>query len=268
MKFNARFVLLLIAGLLAAARVEAAPPVCNGGSEGTIVYNKDHKQVQFCNGTDWINTSGNFNADTLAGLSCSSGQIAKWNGTAWGCAADSGGLPALTSANLWVGNGSNVATAVAMSGDATLSNAGVLTIANNAVGTAEITNASIALADLSATGTPSAATFLRGDNSWAAPGYVSPVVYNAGSATSINWGNGTQQYTTASCGALTFSNMLDGGVYTLAVQGATSGTCSFTHAGLTFRLPPGHGATTAATHTVYSFARMGTVVYVSWLKGI
>jgi len=44
----------------------------------------------------------------------------------------------LTSANILVGNGSNVATAVAMSGDATLSNTGVLTIANNAVTLADL----------------------------------------------------------------------------------------------------------------------------------
>jgi hypothetical protein len=39
----------------------------------------------------------------------------------------------LTSANIFVGNGSNVATGVALSGDATISNTGSLTIANNAV---------------------------------------------------------------------------------------------------------------------------------------
>lgn len=40
---------------------------------------------------------------------------------------------ALTSTNIYVGNGSGVATAVAMSGDATLSNAGALTIGSNKV---------------------------------------------------------------------------------------------------------------------------------------
>jgi hypothetical protein len=104
----------------------------------------------------------------IGNLTCTNGQILKFNGTTWGCAADSGGtLPALNAANIWVGNASNAATAVAMSGDATLSNAGVLTIGSNAVGSAEITNASIALADLSATGTASATTYLRGDNKWA-----------------------------------------------------------------------------------------------------
>lgn len=42
-------------------------------------------------------------------------------------------LAALTSTNILVGNGSNVATAVAMSGDATLANTGALTIATGAV---------------------------------------------------------------------------------------------------------------------------------------
>ncbi len=41
-----------------------------------------------------------------------------------------GALPALTSGSIWVGNGSNAATAVTMSGDATLSNAGALTLKN------------------------------------------------------------------------------------------------------------------------------------------
>jgi microcystin-dependent protein len=41
--------------------------------------------------------------------------------------------PVLTSANVFVGNSSNVATGVALSGDATITNAGVLTIGTNAV---------------------------------------------------------------------------------------------------------------------------------------
>lgn len=104
----------------------------------------------------------------IGNLSCTNNQILKFNGTTWGCAADNGGtLPGLNSAQIWVGDGSNAATAVTISGDATLSNAGVLTIGSNAIGSAEITNASIALADLSATGTASATTYLRGDNTWA-----------------------------------------------------------------------------------------------------
>ncbi|MEE9366626.1 MAG: hypothetical protein V3W44_08075, partial [Dehalococcoidales bacterium] len=49
----------------------------------------------------------------------------------------------LTSANILVGNASDVATGLAMSGDATIDNAGALTIANDAVTTAKIADANV-----------------------------------------------------------------------------------------------------------------------------
>ncbi|MBP7804738.1 MAG: tail fiber domain-containing protein [Candidatus Pacebacteria bacterium] len=52
----------------------------------------------------------------------------------------------LTDGYIFVGNGSNVATAVALSGDATLTNAGEITIENNAVTTAKINNAAVTYA--------------------------------------------------------------------------------------------------------------------------
>ena len=98
-----------------------------------------------------------------------------------------------------------------------------------------------------------------------------PVVsrsYNAGAATVIDFSKSNLVYTTASCSsAMTLSNMQDGGSYTLIVQGATSGTCAFTASGLTVRTPPGYGATTASSHTVFTFLRAGTNVYVNWNKG-
>lgn len=42
-------------------------------------------------------------------------------------------LPTLTNGNVWIGNGSNVATSVTPSGDATISNLGVITLAANVV---------------------------------------------------------------------------------------------------------------------------------------
>ena len=60
-------------------------------------------------------------------------------------------LEALTSAHILVGNSSNVATAVSMSGDATISNTGSLTIANNAITNAKVaSNAAIAFSKLEA----------------------------------------------------------------------------------------------------------------------
>jgi uncharacterized protein YifE (UPF0438 family) len=55
---------------------------------------------------------------------------------------------ALTNTNIFVGDASNVATGVAMSGDATISNAGVLTIGNDAITTAKIGNTQVTNAKL------------------------------------------------------------------------------------------------------------------------
>lgn len=241
------WLLLLFLGAFQSGSAHASAPTCNAAREGVIVYDGDRKVVVFCDGVKWMMMGGTFgSADTLAQLSCANGEIAKFDGTTWACAADSTGgapswgsitgvpagfadgtddgitsesdpqvgtltaskwcaanaggtaidctqnapstgLPALTSASIWVGNGTNVATAVAMSGDATLSNAGVLTIANNAVGAAEITDASIGLTDLSATGTKSATTYLRGDNTWATVSTGLPALTSA----NIWVGNGT-----------------------------------------------------------------------------
>ncbi len=92
-------------------------------------------------------------------------------------------------------------------------------------------------------------------------------VDNTGS-TAINWASGNVQYTTDSCGAFTFTNLLDGGSYTFAVQGATSAICTFSQAGLTFKFTPANAATTVSTHTVYSMIRAGNYVYVSWVSGL
>lgn len=55
----------------------------------------------------------------------------RWRQIANGSAI--GALPALTSANIWVGNATNVATAVAPTGDVTITNAGVTAIGANKV---------------------------------------------------------------------------------------------------------------------------------------
>jgi hypothetical protein len=58
-------------------------------------------------------------------------------------------LAALDSANILVGNGSNVATKVAVTGDVTISNAGVTAIAAGAVVTSDVADAAITPAKLS-----------------------------------------------------------------------------------------------------------------------
>ncbi len=100
--------------------------------------------------------------------------------------------------------------------------------------------------------------------------------YNAGSSTTIDWSLGNVQYTTASCGSFTFSNMVSGqgatggGSYTLVVEGTTSGTCSFSQSSpdvVTFKYPPNHGATTDTKMTVFSFVRVGSLVFIAETPG-
>lgn len=171
------FFSLLVVGLgFSGAAVAAC--LSPAGNEGELVYNSTHKVVQFCNGTVWISAGSSTDLSNLDASNLTSGTVPvarlgtgtannttylRGDGT-W--ATISTGLPALGSANIWVGNGSNAATAVTLSGDAALSNAGVLTIGSSAIGSNEITDASIGLGDLSATGTRNNSTFLRGDNTW------------------------------------------------------------------------------------------------------
>lgn len=90
--------------------------------------------------------------------------------------------------------------------------------------------------------------------------------FSAGSGTTINFANSNLAYTTASAGSFTLSNIKDGGTYTLAVQGATSGTASFTCSGFTF-IPVNNGITAPNKHTLYTFIVMGTNVYVYMATG-
>ncbi len=79
------------------------------------------------------------------------GQILKFNGTSWAPAADDvggGATPTLSNGQILIGDGSSN-SGVAMSGDATLS-AGALTIANNAINSAKISDGSIVDADVNA----------------------------------------------------------------------------------------------------------------------
>lgn len=63
--------------------------------------------------------------------------------------AANGGLSnTLSSGFVFVGNASNIATGVAMSGDATIANTGALTIANSAITTAKLNNNAVTFAKL------------------------------------------------------------------------------------------------------------------------
>jgi hypothetical protein len=85
--------------------------------------------------------------------------------------------------------------------------------------------------------------------------------------TAVNWDNGNAQSMSVACTTSTFTNMLDGGTYILAVSETGTSTCTFSQAGLTFFYNPANGNRTNGQRTVYSFQRIGTDVYVSWIAG-
>lgn len=88
--------------------------------------------------------------------------------------------------------------------------------------------------------------------------------YDAGTSTTIDFSNSNLAYTSASPdNTFTLTNIKDGGTYTLAVQGTTSGTASFTASGFTC-LSANNGATTAGKQTVYTFLVLGTRSIFIW----
>lgn len=91
----------------------------------------------------------------------------------------------------------------------------------------------------------------------------------------VNWAGGNSGTTTFDCGSsVTFANLRDGGSYTLAVTGTGTAQCVFNTATtgddagtVSYRFIPTNAVRTANSHTIYSFQRIGSVVYVSWITG-
>jgi hypothetical protein len=99
----------------------------NSGGHIGIGTLSPQSQLHVYGGEVQVGSSGASCASTNNGaIRYSSGAISYCTGTTWTTVAGAS-LPSLTSANIWVGNGSNVATAVVMSGDCTISNAGAIT---------------------------------------------------------------------------------------------------------------------------------------------
>jgi len=84
---------------------------------------------KIASGTNYGIVANNSSGVMGAGIACSTnGHVLAWTATGFACTAPSSSLPTLASANIWVGNGSSAATAVAASGDVTLSNAGAFAV--------------------------------------------------------------------------------------------------------------------------------------------
>lgn len=93
------------------------------------------EQSAECTGTAFQRPAFQFGAAVAACAAGTAGMV-QWtastlqycDGSNWQTIATGSGLPALAGANIWVGNGSNVATAVQVSQDVTITNAGVATV--------------------------------------------------------------------------------------------------------------------------------------------
>jgi hypothetical protein len=152
------------------------------GEAGMVVYNSTDKRLHYHDGNSWSVVGGNSVAvdgvvgnevtgiGATGGLSLtgsgttaspltismvagtSNGQVLKWNsGTSkWELGVDNSGTVALNSAQILVGNAANTPTAVTVSGDATLSNTGVLTIGTGTVNSAKILDGAITNTDVAA----------------------------------------------------------------------------------------------------------------------
>jgi hypothetical protein len=90
--------------------------------------------------------------------------------------------------------------------------------------------------------------------------------FNAGSGTTADFSQSNVVYSSAACGAITLTGMQDGGNYTLVLTGSGTGPATFTHSGLTVKTT-GTLTCTSAKHTIFSFLRASTNVYVNMSTG-
>ena len=93
----------------------------------------------------------------------------------------------------------------------------------------------------------------------------------------IDWNAGNSGLTTDDCAStINMSNLRDGGTYTLVVTGISTTQCDFntvipiTGAGtetVSYKFKPTNSTRYASSSTLYTFTRVGTIVYVSWTSG-
>ena len=142
----------------------------------------------------------------------------------------------LTSARIFVGNGSNVATGVAVGGEATMANTGSLTVNNSAVIGKVLTGYVSGAGTVAATDTIlQAVQKLNGNDALkapiASPAFTTQVTFsgyhiepsefdsgNSGTSKTIDWANASAQKSTLTGSVTyTFSNPVSGGAYVLRV---------------------------------------------------
>jgi hypothetical protein len=187
-----------------------------------------------------------------------------------------GKLASLTSGNILVGNGSNVATSVAMSGDITISNAGVTAIGSGVIVNADINaSAEIAVSKL-ANGTArqllqtnAAGTDVEWASNISIPGTlgvtgettlkeITETVYDL-VGTSIDPANGTIQYKSLSANT-TFTEALTSG-QSVALRLENGASYTVTWPSITWVSSAGNAAPTLTAKDVLVFWKISTTLY-------
>lgn len=195
-----------------------------------------------------------------------------------------GKLASLTSGNILVGNGSNVATSVAMSGDITISNAGVTAIGSGVIVNADINaSAEIAVSKL-ANGTArqllqtnAAGTDVEWASNISIPGTlgvtgettlkeIKETVYTGlgtSGSISLDPANGTIQ-TTGLTGNPSFTDALQSGQSVLLVL-ANGSSYTVTWPTVTWVTANGNVAPTLTSYDMLAFFKIGSTLYGAYL---
>jgi hypothetical protein len=165
------------------------------------------------------------------------GDVLTTNGSgvlSWGAA--SGSLPSLTAAKVWVGNASNVATAVDLSGDVTITNAGVATVDKTTAGVASkilaLDASSIATSKgVDLKGTTSGTVSIR--PAAAAGTYTLTLPNTAGSSGQVlaSNGSGTLSWTTPLTNSLASTKILVGNSSGVAMPVSMSSDATISNTG-------------------------------------
>jgi hypothetical protein len=139
------------------------------------------------------------------------------------------------------------------------------TVSNGAAGTIAAITVQDALNELDTEKAPLASPTFTGSVSVNGSA-TNSTAFNAATSSTIDFTISNLAYTTNSPGSFTLSGIKDGGTYTLAVQGTTSGTSTFSTTGFTFS-SVNNGTTTSGKQTLYTFIVMGTTVYYFMAAG-